>query len=71
MLITLIIISSIACLAATIIYFKLWKNNKQLKQELIDLNENLKQVEQETQLRWENQFTAWCVTKEKEIRKDS
>tara|TARA_B100000029_G_C17424721_1_gene905619 strand:- start:257 stop:721 length:465 start_codon:yes stop_codon:yes gene_type:complete len=53
------------------IYFSLYRQNKQLKQELFELREHTKAIEDNTMRYYQNQFDAWCITKEKEIRKDS
>ena len=53
------------------IYFSVYKQNKQLKEELYVLKEYSKTIEENSMRSWKNQFDAWCITKEKEIRKDS
>lgn len=70
-LLMLIILSvSVVCMMIWI-YFSVYKQNKQLKQELYVLKEYSRTIEENSMQRWKNQFDAWCITKEKEIRKDS
>ena len=70
-LLMLIILSISAICMMIWIYFSLYKQNKQLKEELYVLKEYSRTIEENTMRSWKNQFDAWCITKEKEIRKDS
>jgi len=58
----------------TIAYFK----NRKLSKEINLLQEDntikkqkLQSLEEDTKKRWEQQFKAWCITKEKTIRQDT
>jgi len=67
----LIIISSLAIILALWIYFNLYKDNKQLKKDFSLFKEHSEIAESKAEEWWKKQFDAWCITKEKEIRKDS
>lgn len=68
-MLTILII--ICCLSLAYTYYKLYKENKQLKQEYSTFREHYISKTALANEMWAEKFDAWCITKEKEIRKDS
>ena len=66
-----IITSILVSISLICLYFNLYRLNKQLKQELYTLKQDLIKTEAEVKETYKQKFDAWCVIKEKEIRKDS
>ena len=71
MLTTLLLIIAPCLILFIWSYINLYNSNQQLKQEYHTLSKDYRVIEEEIKARWEEQFNAWCIVKEKEIRKDA
>lgn len=62
---------SVIAILLILLYFNLYKQNKQLKQEISRLNIASLNIKDEVELHFKEKFDSWCVVKEKQIRKDA